>query len=814
MPASPLFYNKPIHSLGWRLLCERAQRSYFLIAILFCAYPVAAQYKVKFIVLDKSEIKRDTILIAGSFNNWENSRNPAYFLKGKAGSTKSIELTLPAGLHEYKYSGGTWLSAEKDFLGIEIPNRVVRIAKDTIIRDTVLEWRDLLMRSKHQALEKAIRDTSRLVILSALAHIYGFNFDYYNMDSAFYYISASIKTLDRIKASPTLHSWPGYYDRMALVFRTNADLLSSLGNYSKALELNMEIIKLAELEDDPYKLLVANFRMADVFLRMKDFTSALEQGRKITSMLAGIRTKADFHEIYLANVYHQLAVCHYNLNNPDSSLYYVRFMYNMGLDKLWNLDIAQSTLLMADNFAKLNQIDSAFHYYNYSLAYSKIVYAFHLIHLSLKGKAELFQMEGKLDSALFYAKAAFNLVKQNPSSILVWAESADSYLQDISPLLAELYKNNHQMDSAYKYLSLSVSLKDSLYSSEKVRQFQSLSFNEAMRVQQLEQKNREAQQQYKTRVKMYGLILGIGALLALAIFLYRNNKNKQTANALLESQKRDIERTLGELQTTQKQLIQSEKMASLGELTAGVAHEIQNPLNFVNNFSEVNSELIDEMNHEIDKGNLPEVKSIAKNIKENQEKITEHGKRADAIVKGMLQHSRSSSGVKEPTDINALADEYLRLAYHGLRAKDKTFNATMKTDYDPSIGLVNVISQDIGRVILNLITNAFYAVSSHAPKSPEGDLPYSPIVTVTTKLIKSPSGDLGVNVSVRDNGPGIPAHILDKIFQPFFTTKPTGQGTGLGLSLSYDIVKAHGGEIKVTTKEGEGTEFIIQLPAS
>jgi two-component system NtrC family sensor kinase len=825
MSASLLFYIKLIHARELPTSFRFIQTCGLLFALFTISSPLHAQHKVTFIVHDLSEIKRDTILIAGTFNNWENSRNPAYFLKGKTGSTKSIELTLPSGLYEYKYSGGTWLSAEKDFLGIERPNRLVRINKDTIIQDTVSEWRDLLMQSKHQALDKAKHDTSRLVVLSALANIYGFNFDYYNVDSAFYYISASLKTLDRIKASPTLHSWPGYYDRMASIFRTNANLLISLGNYTKALELQMEIIKLAELEDDPYKLLAANFRMADIFLRMKDFTGALAQGRKIASMLKGIRSKAEYHETYLANVYHQLAICHYNLNNPDSSLYYVRFMYQMGLKKLWYNDIAQSTLLMADNFAAQHKIDSAFYYYNYSIGNASIVYAIHLIHLALKGKAELFQMEEKLDSALFYAKEAFDLINKDPSSIQVWGENADSYLQDISPLLAELYKDNHQIDSAYKYLSLSVSLKDSLYSTDKVRQFQSLTFNEAMRVQQVEQKNKEEQQRYQTRVKMYGLILGIAGLFTLAIVLYRNNKSKQTANALLESQKRDIERTLGELQTTQKQLIQSEKMASLGELTAGIAHEIQNPLNFVNNFSEVNTELIDEMNHEIDKGNLTEVKSIAKDIKENQKKITDHGKRADAIVKGMLQHSRSSSGIKEPTDINALADEYLRLAYHGLRAKDKSFNATMITDYDPSIGLVNVIPQDIGRVILNLITNAFYAVSdkakmtSQTPYPLEGGVDFEPLVSVSTKLQVPLSGGRGsdgamVTISVSDNGPGIPASALDKIFQPFFTTKPTGKGTGLGLSLSYDIIKAHGGEIRVNTKEGEGTEFIILLPVT
>ena len=276
----------------------------------------------------------------------------------------------------------------------------------------------------------------------------------------------------------------------------------------------------------------------------------------------------------------------------------------------------------------------------------------------------------------------------------------------------------------------------------------------------------------------------------------------------IQEEKQRAETALAELQTTQKQLIQSEKMASLGELTAGIAHEIQNPLNFVNNFSEVSNELMDEMNAEIEKGDFVEAKLIANDIKQNLEKINHHGKRADAIVKGMLQHSRSSSGKKEPTDINALADEYLRLAYHGLRAKDKSFNATMKTDYDESIGNISIIPQDIGRVILNLITNAFYA----APLPPEGGFPdpdykHSPTVWVSTKKM----GDK-VQVSVKDNGPGIPQKILDKIFQPFFTTKPTGQGTGLGLSLSYDIVKAHGGELKVETKEGEGSEFIIQLP--
>jgi len=275
--------------------------------------------------------------------------------------------------------------------------------------------------------------------------------------------------------------------------------------------------------------------------------------------------------------------------------------------------------------------------------------------------------------------------------------------------------------------------------------------------------------------------------------------------AELSLQKEELEQTLNKLRTSQTQLIQSEKMASLGELTAGIAHEIQNPLNFVNNFSEVNKELLEEMNEEIEKGNLAEVKSIVKDVIDNEQKINHHGKRADAIVKGMLQHSSNSIGIKEPTDINKLADEYLRLAYHGFRAKDKSFNATMKTNFDENIGKINVITQDIGRVILNLITNAFYAVAEKKKQQPDS---YEPTVSVITK-----KSDNKVLISVKDNGNGIPQSSLEKIFQPFFTTKPSGQGTGLGLSISYEIITtAHGGELKVENKEGEGAAFTIILP--
>ena len=283
------------------------------------------------------------------------------------------------------------------------------------------------------------------------------------------------------------------------------------------------------------------------------------------------------------------------------------------------------------------------------------------------------------------------------------------------------------------------------------------------------------------------------------------NEELTRLNEEIELQKAKLEKALSDLQATQAQLIQSEKMASLGELTAGIAHEIQNPLNFVNNFSEVSNELLEEMKKELDSGNNNEAKDIANDVKKNLEKILHHGKRADGIVKGMLQHSRSGSGQRELTDINALCDEYLRLAYHGLRAKDKTFNAKFETEFDISIGKINVFPQELGRVILNLINNAFYAVSEKQQQKKKG---YEPTVKVITRNKKDK-----IELRVADNGNGVPQKILDKIFQPFFTTKPTGQGTGLGLSLSYDIItKGHQGEMRVETKEGEGSEFIIQLP--
>jgi signal transduction histidine kinase len=303
------------------------------------------------------------------------------------------------------------------------------------------------------------------------------------------------------------------------------------------------------------------------------------------------------------------------------------------------------------------------------------------------------------------------------------------------------------------------------------------------------------------------------SVIALAVVIYaiiKERSRKLKAENLRLEQKvtertAQLNKSLQELKSTQAQLIQSEKMASLGELTAGIAHEIQNPLNFVNNFSEVNKEMIDELQTELKAGNTEEAIHISDDIKSNEEKINYHGRRADAIVKNMLQHSRQSKGIKEPTDINKSCDEYLRLSYHGMRAKDKTFNADFKTEYDESIGIINIVPQDIGRVLLNLFNNAFYAVNEKTRLSTNG---YQPMIKLITRRLNN-----AIEIRVEDNGNGIPQGIIDKIFQPFFTTKPTGEGTGLGLSLAYDIItKEHSGTINVNSKEGEGSTFIIQLP--
>ncbi|MEO6548975.1 MAG: ATP-binding protein [Ferruginibacter sp.] len=406
--------------------------------------------------------------------------------------------------------------------------------------------------------------------------------------------------------------------------------------------------------------------------------------------------------------------------------------------------------------------------------------------MAYQALADLSQAQRRNDSLFYFSKKTLTIYQRiNDTLGLIAACSS----------LSAAFYGIHQMDSAYFYLKKATTLKDGLNKEERIKRFQVAGFSEQLKLEE----QKAEQLRTITRIRTYSFIAGIFLLLIIAGMFYWNSQRQRRG-------KTKIEQAYTELKSTQQQLIQSEKMASLGELTAGIAHEIQNPLNFVNNFSEVSKELLDEMREALGKGDTEEANEIMNDVIQNLEKINHHGKRADAIVKGMLQHSRSSSAVKESKDINALCDEYLRLSYHGLRAKDKSFNATMKTDFDNSIGNINIIPQDIGRVVLNLLTNAFYAVDE---KKKSGTVNYEPTVSISTKKLADK-----MEIRVTDNGKGIPQKVLDKIFQPFFTTKPTGQGTGLGLSLSYDIIKAHGGELKVETKEAEGSTFIISLPVN
>jgi len=482
------------------------------------------------------------------------------------------------------------------------------------------------------------------------------------------------------------------------------------------------------------------------------------------------------------------------VNKLDSAMMYEKEAEQLNLRSSFKKYLGQIYLTLGNIYSEKNNLPQTLDNYYKSMKVSKEENNLNGLNNSYFFLAKYFLATGEKDSALYYAMLNLQTIQQL-GAVRWFRVNLGTVYENV--YLA--YKMRNQTDSVLKYQALTLVVKDSLYKAriKNLADFQAVTLNEQLRLQNIEKDKIN----YQNKVSTYFFLGGIAVLLLLAIIFYRNNRQKQKANRVLES-------TLSNLKSTQSQLIQSEKMASLGELTAGIAHEIQNPLNFVNNFSELNKELLAEMNEEITKGNYDEVKAIAKDITDNEEKINHHGKRADAIVKGMLQHSRSTSGQKEPANINALADEYLRLAYHGLRAKDKSFNATLKTDFDETIGNINIISQDIGRVILNLITNAFYAVNEKAKSGYDN---YEPIVTVRTAMLTA-EGNNKVQISVADNGDGIPQKVLDKIFQPFFTTKPTGQGTGLGLSLSYDIVKAHGGEMKVETKEGQGSAFIIQLP--
>jgi len=451
---------------------------------------------------------------------------------------------------------------------------------------------------------------------------------------------------------------------------------------------------------------------------------------------------------------------------------------------------------------KLGNYKQALNYYRKGLVYAKTERTTNDVVIIYYQMAKMYDDKlGHPDSGIYYARKALDTA----SSI-----SLRGIMLRSSQLLADIYGRHAHIDSAYHYQQMAMRYNDTLFGAAKFNKIQHVLSDEQLRQEKLLQE----QQDQKARYQLFAGVAIVLFILIVAVLIWRNNLSQRKKNRILDEQKNlltqqrdELQTTLAELKTAQTQLIQSEKMASLGELTAGIAHEIQNPLNFVNNFSEVNKEMVDELEDELKKGNIEEALAIAADIKGNEEKINHHGKRADFIVKGMLQHSRTSTGEKQLTNINVLADEFLKLSYHGLRAKDKSFNAELVTHFDETLPKVNIAQQDIGRVLLNMFNNAFYAVNQ---KQKTAGVDYKPEVTVTTSAEKN-----NLIIKVKDNGNSIPDSIKDKIMQPFFTTKPTGEGTGLGLSLSYDIVvKGHGGNIDVDTKEGQYSIFTITLPLS
>jgi two-component system NtrC family sensor kinase len=633
------------------------------------------------------------------------------------------------------------------------------------------------------ALSKATVDTVRLNILMQL----GTNYFIPNPDSSIIFGLQAYDLAGKYKLPL----------KQAKVLNNMANAYSTMGDYVKGIQMYFKALRVNESFNNIPGIVTVYNNIGATYVQEADYKNALrylQLGDKLWEpYILSHKLKKINERRQKAVLFINFGECYLYTNRIDSADYYLQLAYRDAKN---------------NNFANLtNNIDrdlgeveiarghkaTALKYLREAVTISKSNDDGEMLSMSYLSTAKLFRNNKQQDSAEYYAKQALESAR------------GGNYEQDVlnaGKVLYSYYDEDHNLLEAYKYYKLTTAAKDSLYSQDKVKQLLSMEFEEKQRRQDIA----VAESLYQEKVRSYVLLGGLVILLLLAFIFWRNSKQRKAANQLLQKQKEDIESALAKLQLTQNQLIQSEKMASLGELTAGIAHEIQNPLNFVNNFSEVNSELIDEMQLEIDNGHFEDVKALAVNVKENQQKISQHGKRADFIVKGMLQHSRTNTGERQPTNINLLADEFFKLSYHGLRAKDKSFNTEMVVNFDPDLPKVNVVQQEIGRVLLNLFNNAFYAVNQ---KAKTAGIDYKAEVTLTTYTENG-----NVIIKVKDNGVGIPDHIRDKIMQPFFTTKPTGEGTGLGLSLSYDIVvKGHSGKIDVKSKLGEYTEFTISLPA-
>ncbi len=616
-------------------------------------------------------------------------------------------------------------------------------------------------------------DSSRVIVLTNL----GLQYRNTNPDSSVYFSEKALALAQQIK----------FKRGEAFALTTMGLALREKGDLPKSLELQIKALQIAEPNNFPIEAAFCLRRIGLVYMDLNDYPTCLNYLYQALSKQEAVQYKRG-----MAIEYMNLGMTYEYMNRIDSALYFTQKAedHKELIEDLY----PEVNRVFGNIYARKGDYKTALQYYNKGIKTGSDLNDYRTVSFIYSDAAKMFRNLNQIDSSIVYAKKGveFGQMASYKKGILFSATILSELLDATNP------------KEALDYYKIASAAKDSLFGAGNITTIQTLFAKEEARQKEIEL----AKTAYKDQLKQYGLLGGLGVFSIIAIILYRNNRQKQKANAVLE-------KTLIDLRSTQSQLIQAEKMASLGELTAGIAHEIQNPLNFVNNFSEVNKELLIEMKEEIEKGNLDEVRAIVNDMFVNEEKINEHGRRADAIVKGMLQHSQKNNGAKEPTNINALADEYLRLAYHGLKAKDRSFNALIKTDFDESIGTVNIIPQDIGRVLLNLINNAFYAVNEKKKLIADG---YDPEVTVSTRMVnatENPTIRQSANsliISVRDNGNGIPENIRNKIFQPFFTTKPTGQGTGLGLSLSYDIVKAHGGELEVESTPGKCSSFHIMIP--
>jgi two-component system, NtrC family, sensor kinase len=640
-----------------------------------------------------------------------------------------------------------------------------------------------------------------------------------------------IKTADSLKRE--LSQAQTHSSRLKLL----TQLINSYGNrdFDSAILFARQRVQVAKQTSDEEEQLESQRLLAGM-LAARDYSGSM----KLYLQTLRLAQKQNYTEV-VKNCLFGIGILHIFLQNPRQAIQYFRQAKTMAINEKDTDMTFKCNLELAGSFILLQRLDSARYYLKMNGPATKHNSAGLIYWAILESKSNpalaraYFQQIIKNREAtgdlrglsIAYRRLSEFYKEQNqPDSGIIAARKGLQVAQKMNFLrgivinsiqLTNAFRARNQSDSVYKYLSILVPAQDSIYSPAKINQVHTALFEEQQRVQQLEEE--------KTQLKFYGLLLLISGLLAIAGILYRNNHHKQKANVLLQrqrdeinSQRTQLQHSLEALQSTQSQLIQKEKLASLGELTAGIAHEIQNPLNFVNNYSEVNMELIEELQQEAEKGDTEEIKSLLTDLSDNEHKIHHHGRRADAIVRGMLEHARASPGEKVPTDLNALADEYLRLAYHGLRAKDPEFQCELITDFDPNLGRVAVAPSELGRVLLNLFNNAFYAVRQRVMLV--ADQAYTPTVWVSTTKLPLLAGEgrggrrYGeVKISVRDNGTGMPEEVQAKIFQPFFTTKPTGEGTGLGLSLSYDIVtKGHGGALRVESCVGEGTEFVVELP--